>query len=262
MHGYRITRVALLIVVAVSAACGLRDEEGAPAGFRLTVTPPSVQDAAPGQRVVLLVTAEDTSAGRGAGEAVALSVTAEGADVEIAPAGGLKPGVVGEVTIIPRAEVLGATHIGALAVAMQPEPLATISVEISGEREGVRQALTTAVGVGADDVFPLADAEQVLALFLPWLAEQHPELGIGPDTQFIATPTKPHWLVVSHYLFFSERWEIGVRWHIMIPPDNWAEMYLRERFVEVQPTRGFKVDSWTPEPTEIYPVEVSEPVWR
>jgi hypothetical protein len=68
--------------------------------------------------------------------------------------------------------------------------------------------------------------------------------------------------VVSHYLFVSDQWEMGVRWHIMIPPDNWAEIYLRERFVEVQPSLGFKVDSRTEDPTAIYPVDVVEPVWR
>jgi len=28
----------------------------------------------------------------------------------------------------------------------------------------------------------------------------------------------PQWLVVSHYLFFSEEWEMHVEWHIMVAP--------------------------------------------
>lgn len=89
--------------------------------------------------------------------------------------------------------------------------------------------------------------------------------GVGDEGHLGRAVRAPPGILTPHpviVIFFSVRWEIGVRWHIMIPPDNWAEIYLRERFVEVQPTRGFKLDSWTPEPTDIYPIDVTEPIWR
>lgn len=258
--------IALLIIVLLMAipACGsLGDDDEQPAAFGLEVVPAEVADAAPGQRVVLLVTVEDAGTGPGAGDAVKLDVTAPGAETIIEPEDRLMPGVVGEVTIIPGQDLVLREEAGiAVALALQPEPVATIDVEIVAERQGLRQTLNVPVGVVPSDEPPLAAAEDARDVFIPWLAENHPELGITAETEWVATPTKPHWLVVSHYLFYSDRWEMGVRWHIMIEPHNWAEIYLRERFVEVEPGLGFKVDSVTVDPEAIYQIEVVEPVWR
>ena len=51
-----------------------------------------------------------------------------------------------------------------------------------------------------------------------------------------------HILVVSHYLFFSEDWEMGLMWHIMIAPHDWSRIYLRPRG-EMAPTLAFEIPS-------------------
>ena len=45
-------------------------------------------------------------------------------------------------------------------------------------------------------------------------------------------------LIVSHYLFFSEEWEMHVEWHIMVPPYDWAKIDLRHMFDE-QETKDY-----------------------
>lgn len=49
--------------------------------------------------------------------------------------------------------------------------------------------------------------------------------------------------MVSHYTFYSPDWEVGAAWHIMVPPDDFAEVYLRSRG-ELRPSLGFRLDSW------------------
>jgi hypothetical protein len=46
-----------------------------------------------------------------------------------------------------------------------------------------------------------------------------------------------------HYVFFNDGWEVGVSWHIMIAPDDFAEAYLRPRGA-LRPTRRFRIGSY------------------
>ena len=36
---------------------------------------------------------------------------------------------------------------------------------------------------------------------------------------------------------------MGVRWHVMSPPHDWAEIYLRHRTTETVPSYAFKIAS-------------------
>ena len=46
----------------------------------------------------------------------------------------------------------------------------------------------------------------------------HPELGITVETEWTPTIVRPHILVLMYDPFFSQDWEMGLRWHVMIPP--------------------------------------------
>jgi hypothetical protein len=97
--------------------------------------------------------------------------------------------------------------------------------------------------------------------FLPWLASEHPELGITTDTVWIPLPLRPHILEVSFYMFQSEEWELVVWWHIMIPPYDWARMYLRHRTTEMAPSFAAEISSRSAgdDPQAVLP---PEEVWR
>jgi hypothetical protein len=98
-------------------------------------------------------------------------------------------------------------------------------------------------------IFPMADeraqdAQPYFERWVAWLASAHPELGITPATDwepvFVSTL-----LVVSHYSYYSDEWELSVAWHNMIAPHDWSEIYLRRRGSESAPSLAFKIDSWS-----------------
>jgi len=112
-----------------------------------------------------------------------------------------------------------------------------------------------------DEVGPLA--AEVRDLFIPWLAQNRPELGITEQTQWTGTIVTPHILVVTHYLYFSDEWEMHVFWHVMIPPYDWAKIELRRRFVETLPSLAFEIPSRSAAPPlEAQAIEPSDTLWR
>jgi hypothetical protein len=130
---------------------------------------------------------------------------------------------------------------------IEPEPVAdeTLTLAVTGEREGIEHTVMVNITVSGtrDPADLLPTAEGMRDRFIPWLAANHPELGITEETEWIDTVVRPHFFVVMYYLFFSEEWEMGVRWHVMIPPYDWAEIYLRHRTTETVPSYAFKIAS-------------------
>jgi hypothetical protein len=71
----------------------------------------------------------------------------------------------------------------------------------------------------------------------------------------------PEWLIVAHYLFFSEEWEMHLEWHIMIPPYDWARIDLRKRITEIKPSYAFEISSISAN-SEPIPIETPSEIWR
>ena len=238
--------IIVIIVVAIIAAVYYATAPPATAPYYIQVIPQHIEDSVPGQRCVFLVVVEDEGEGTGKGEAVAISATAPGSTAAIDPQA-ITPQQVAEATVIPDEASVGKT----------------LTVTIQGERSGLKQTEMVTVKVQEGHDMPWPYAEEVRDAFVPWLATNHPELGITSETEWTGTIVYPHILVVSYYLFFSEDWEMGVRWHVTRVPDDWAEIYLRRRFTETQPSFGFKIDSFKMEPRpEPHSVEPPESVWR
>jgi len=218
----------------------------APTPFFMEVVPQQIEDSVPGQRCVFLVTVAEEGEGS-RGEAVNISAAAEESTVAVHPEA-ITPEQVAEVTVIPDEGNAGKT----------------LAVTISGERDGTKRLETASVTV--DDPVPdpggLAQyATEIRDRFIPWLAANHPEFGITSETVWTPTIVRPHIMVVMYYLFFSEEWEMGVRWHVTIPPHDWAEIYLRHRTSEVSPSSAFKISSLEAQ-DEPQAVEPEESVWR
>jgi hypothetical protein len=174
----------------------------------------------------MLVTAEDTPAGASEVEVTALGT---GGQVSVDPPS-IGAGQVAEVTYV--------------ADAVDGEQEVPMTLTITGRRGSIshEQKVTTVIVPWEDTL--AATASEIFAIFQPWLAENHPELGIDPATVFDGTLVAPQLLVVSHYAFFNEEWEVGLGWHIMTAPDDWAEIYLRPRDV-MSPTKAFRLNSWS-----------------
>ena len=73
------------------------------------------------------------------------------------------------------------------------------------------------------------EARQRFTAFTSYLAAQHPEFGIDDATAWEGWVPTPNILVVMWYSFLSADYEALIRWHVMIPPYDWTEVFLRQR---------------------------------
>jgi hypothetical protein len=240
--------IAIVAIGAFSPAC---EEPGENTAFHINVIPGTPENidgvdvfklAIPGQRFVFLVTITDE--GEESGLPVSISAEAPGAEVVIYQ-GDILEGEVAEVVVIPAPASAGQI----------------IEVTVTGTRGSVTDTKVARFEVAEGEDDRQEYAAELLDKFVSWLATDHPELGITEDTVWDGTTVSPIWLVVSHYLFFSEEWELHLEWHVMIPPYDWAKIDLRHRFDELAPSYAFEISSLDAagEPVAI---EVPETVWR
>ena len=245
--------VCVVIIIAIVAITSLPPpgEAGDNTAFHINVIPETPEDingeltfkySIAGQHFVFLVTITDE--GQEGGTSVHISAEASGAEVIIYQQD-IFEGEVAEVVVIP-----GQASIGQ-----------TVEVTITGNRgdSSDEKVVSFEVVEGEDDRQEYA--EELLGRFVSWLATSHPELGITDDTAWNGTMVSPVWLVVSHYLFFSEEWEVHIAWHIMVPPYDWAKIDLRHRFDELAPSYCFEISSLDAG-SEPVGIEVPETVWR
>jgi hypothetical protein len=241
---------AVVIIAAFPPASGEPDDGGVDenSAFHINVIPGQrTEDQDPfysiaGQHFVFLVTITDEA--EECELPVRISATAPGAEVVIYQED-IFEGDVAEVVVIPAQASIGKT----------------IEVTITGNRDSSTDEKVVSFEVAEGEDERQEYAGELLDRFVSWLAANHPELGITDDTAWNGTMVSPVWLVVSHYLFFSDEWEAHISWHIMVPPYDWAKIDLRHRFDELAPSYAFEISSInaTSEPV---PMEVPEAVWR
>lgn len=63
---------------------------------------------------------------------------------------------------------------------------------------------------------------------IDWLEVEHPEFGTFTGKNCYAYVTYPAHLVVEHWTFLYEDWELRICYHVMVPPYDWSELWLRE----------------------------------
>ncbi len=238
------------ILLACGSGCDVIEAVFTPTPFNVEVTPKKVDDAIPLQNIVFMVTVEDARE-IGFSGPVRISATAPNATVTVQNTP-IDPGEMAEVTVIPDANTNGTVDTNGV-----------ITVTVTGFRRGWEETATATINVVSQEqdlVGP--EAATMRDLFIPWLAENRPELGITADTKWTGTIVKPHWLVVTHYLYFSGEWEMHVSWHVMIPPYDWAQMELRRRYTDLAPTIAYEIPSRTADPLEFNEIAPSDSVWR
>jgi hypothetical protein len=227
-----------------------------PATFTLTVVPEEIEDTIPGQLCVLLVTIEEVDSAATNGS-VTITASAQGATA-VVERDTLTEGEVAEVsvTMLP-------PEAGAVEPAGESEGW-PCNVTVRAERGGAYREVDVPITLTSEEEDFLAPtAAEMRELFIPWLEEHQPDLGIDETTVWEGTIVKPHWLVVSHYLFFSDEWEMHVSWHIMIAPYDWARIELRRRFEETLPSLAFEIPSVSaPDPVAVNQIDPEGILWR
>jgi hypothetical protein len=211
---------AAFLLAGTVVACG--DGGSSTVSFTLQLSPEFVQGAIPGSVTGVLVTISNDTA---TDEPVELSAAADGAAVSVAPAA-IREEEVAEVTVVVDQ-----------ATAERP-----LEIVVTGRRGALESTATRATTVFTWEDDRGVYAEALLDIFTSWLADNVPELGIDPTTEFSGSFVAPGLLVVSHYLFLSDGWELGLAWHVMVPPDDWSEIYLRPRG-DPAPTMAFRLQS-------------------
>lgn len=98
-------------------------------------------------------------------------------------------------------------------------------------------------------------------VFVNYLTENHPEFGINDTVTWTPIYNTAGILIVSHYLFKSEQWEMEVSWHVMIAPYDWAHIYLRQR-CNLAPSWAGEITSWSTDNETINEVEPPIEIWR
>lgn len=245
-------RVLLFILVAalICGCDGSRKFIHVAPDFRLFLTPESM-NAIPGERCVLLVTGASLMPDPdGIVDPIRISASCPGLTATVEN-NVIAYGEVSEITVIPEG----------LAPSQNSPDDYTIIVRVTGKRGDISHSVAVPITVQVEWTDTLAaDAAVERDRFPAWLAANHPELGIDPSTAWNGTMPAPV-LVVSHYLYFNDTWEVHVEWHVMIPPYDWTRIYLRRRFVETAPSLGFEISSRS---AGVDPVKVEpeEDIWR
>jgi hypothetical protein len=207
--------------------------------------PVALHHVQPGQEFVWLVEVLDPS-----GSADPVPIRFEGECWEaLQPPTSVLPGEVLEVgvRILP---------VDACSAAPDTSGQPTARFRAVVERAGIEVTEERTMPIWDEPVVPLADALVLRDRFVAWLAAAHPELGITPGTTWRRVPAGAEILVVEHELFFSDAWELGLSWHVMIAPDDWAEIYLRHRGDELAPSFAARITSVS---GGVAPVEVPPP---
>lgn len=273
--------LALVVIAALAAVAIIVSLQPGAAPFTAHVIPPSVGDAVPGQRIVFLATLTDD--GDVTDEAVVTAEATAYADdvtITISP-DRIAAGEIAEVTVVIDEAVVAdlpedtEPNLGQASPdreAPSIDPLnpppgpqgpegASVPIKVTMTRGGAVQSSEVTINVSRGEDTLLQAATPLRDRFVEWLASEHPELGITADTEWQPTIVQPHILVVSHYLFFSEEWEMGLQWHIMIAPHDWARIYLRPRD-ELQPTHAFEISSVSDTESVIHEIEIPVTVDR
>ena len=179
----------------------------------------------PGQKCMFLVTLVENQTSTESG-AVKLTITSPDCETSIYPQT-ITLGQVAEITVTPTSANVGRN----------------VTMTLTGERGSVKRTVNLSTEVLEEEDTLEPEAAEKRDMFTAWLAEKHPELGINDKTAWTGTVVNPRVLVVTHYMFLSEEWEMYVTWHVMIPPYDWAKIYLRHRFDESAPTYAFEISS-------------------
>ena len=100
-----------------------------------------------------------------------------------------------------------------------------------------------------------------LTPFLTYLSQNKPHLNINSTTPWVISCNDAGILIVEHYLFKSTTWELELSWHVMIPPYDWVQVYLRPR-AEIKPTWGGMVESWNSSSNIVIEITPPDQVFR
>ena len=97
--------------------------------------------------------------------------------------------------------------------------------------------------------------------FILFLENNYPSFNINGSTSWESFGNAPMILIVSHYLFKSECWEMELARHVTIAPHDWVKIYLRPRN-STQPLWYGIINSWNSGNHTIEVIDPPEEIFR
>lgn len=98
-------------------------------------------------------------------------------------------------------------------------------------------------------------------IFISHLAINEPTFNINESISWEDFDNAPQILIVEHYLFRSEFWEMELSRHVMIAPYDWVKIYLRPRN-QITPIWAGLIPSWSSGNHTIVEVEPPPTIYR
>jgi hypothetical protein len=98
-------------------------------------------------------------------------------------------------------------------------------------------------------------------VFINYLMVNHPEFKIDETVKWTTIQNSIQILIVEHFLFMSESWEMELSRHVMIAPYDWVEVYLRPRGA-LTPTWAGEIESWSTNSQLIQETDPPDQIYR
>jgi hypothetical protein len=177
-----------------------------------------------------------------------ISATADNAFVSIGPKA-IAEGYVAEVVVVPNEGTIGSI----------------ITIKVKAEWQGYSDTETVTLNIreAPQSLEELtSEAVTIRNEFVSWIAANYPELGISLDETWFGTIVYPNTVVIKYFLFFSEKWEVGIRWNTSTNSVDWAQMYVRLRTAQFTPSKSFEIASLSATSPNIYEISPHVMVWR
>ena len=177
-----------------------------------------------------------------------ISASCENATVSVGPKA-ITEGYVAEVVVVPNEGTMGSI----------------IRVKVKAEWQGYSDTETVTLNVRekSDSLEELtSEAVIIRNMFLSWVATSYPELGISLNDEWFGTIVYPNTVLIKYFLFFSEKWEVGIRWNTSSDSVDWAQMYIRLRTAQFAPSKSFEIGSLSAASPNIYEISPHPAVWR
>lgn len=108
-------------------------------------------------------------------------------------------------------------------------PIALHNITVTASNQTHEEVIQLEVDVIPWGIVSMNWAQEKYGQFEDWLRDEHPELGNFASQKWELYSTYPRIVVVEHYTFLSDDWEMRICFHVMIPPYDWSKMLLRPR---------------------------------
>lgn len=138
---------------------------------------------------------------------------------------------------------------------------ATIEVNLTVTKNEISESSTAFVTVVNWTIPVTGEIFEMQEQFVQFLGENYPSFNINESTIWDAFGNAPMILVVSHYLFKSDCWEMELSRHVMIVPHDWVKIYLRPRN-STQPFWSGIINSWNSGNHTIEVIDPPEEIFR